>query len=62
MRMTEEGGRELVRRRMEKKERERGSEEEDGEEGGREVVRKWMERNEGGEVVRRIERKEGEMQ
>ena len=43
--MTEEGGRELVRRRMEK-ERERGSEE-DGEEGGREVVRKWMERNKG---------------
>ena len=39
--------------------RERGSEEEDGEEGGREVVRKWMERNRG-EVVRRIERKEGE--
>ena len=35
-RMTEEGGRELVRRRMEK-EREIGSEE-DGEEGGREVV------------------------
>jgi hypothetical protein len=26
----------------------------------REVVRKWMERNEG-EVVRRFERKEGEM-
>ena len=42
-------------------EKERGSEEEDGEEGGREVVRKWMERNEG-EVVRRIERKEGERQ
>jgi hypothetical protein len=46
--------------------RERGSEEEEGERqgggGGREVVRKWMERNEGGEVVRRIERKEGEMQ
>ena len=41
------------------KERERGSEEEDGE-GGREVVRKWMERNKG-EVVRRIERKEGEV-
>ena len=31
------------------------------EEGGRYVVRKWMERNEG-EVVRRIERKEGERQ
>ena len=45
---------------MEKKERERGSEE-DGEEGGKEVVRKWMERNEGGKVVRRRnERKEGE--
>ena len=58
-RMTEEGGRELVRR-ME--ERERGSEEEAGEEGGREVVRKWMERNEGGEIVRRIEMKEGERQ
>jgi hypothetical protein len=43
---------------MEKKERERGSEE-DGEEGGKEVVRKWMERNEGGKEVRRIERKEG---
>ena len=57
-RMTEEGGRELVRRRMEK-ERKRGSEEEDGEEGGREVVRKWMEMNKG-EVVRRIERKKGE--
>ena len=42
--MTEEGGRELVRRRMEK-ERERGSEEEDGKEGGREVVRRRMERN-----------------
>ena len=36
-----------MRRRMEK-ERERGSDEEDGEEGGREVVRKWMERNKGG--------------
>ena len=45
-RMTEEGGRELVRRRMEK-ERKRGSEEEDGEEGGREVVMKLVERNEG---------------
>ena len=40
--------------------RERGSEEENGEEEGREVVRKWMEMNEGGEVVRRIERKKGE--
>ena len=47
------------------KERERGSEEEEGE---REVVRKWIERNEGGEVVRgrreravsRRERKKGE--
>ena len=38
-------------------EKERGSEEEDGEEGGREVVRKWIERNKG-EVVRRgVERK-----
>ena len=55
--MTEEGGRELVRR-ME--ERERGSEEEAGEEGGREVVRKWVERNEGGEAVSRRERKKGE--
>ena len=55
-RMTEEGGRELVRG-ME--ERERGSEEEAGEEGGREVVRKWMERNEGGEAVSRRERKKG---
>ena len=55
-----EGGRELVRRRMEK-ERERGSEEQDREEGGRELVRKWMEKNEGGEVARRLfERKEGE--
>ena len=35
-RMTDEGGRELVRRRMEKK-RERGSEEEDGERGSEEV-------------------------
>ena len=43
-------------------EKERGSEEEDGEEGGREVVRKWMERNEGEVVRRRIERKEGERQ
>ena len=34
--------------------------EDDSEEGGREMVMKWMERNEGGEVVRRIERKEGE--
>jgi hypothetical protein len=31
--LIKEGGREVVRRRMEKKERERGSEEEDGEEG-----------------------------
>ena len=46
-RMTEEGGRELVKRRMEK-ERER-SEEEDRKEGGREVVRKRMVRK----VVRR---------
>ena len=48
MRMTERKEGELVRRRMEKKERERerGSEE-DGEEGGREVVRKWMEWNKG---------------
>jgi hypothetical protein len=36
--------------------------EDDSEEGGREMVMKWMERNEGGEVVRRIERKEGERQ
>ena len=42
--MTERKEGELVRRRMEKKERERGSEE-DGEEGGREVVRKWIKRN-----------------
>ena len=49
-RMTEEGGRELVRRR-----RERGSEEEDGKEGGREVVRRRMKER---EVVRG--RKEGE--
>jgi hypothetical protein len=43
-------------------EREEGdSEEEDREEGGREIMRKWMERNER-EVVRRIERKEGERQ
>ena len=35
--------------------------EDDSEEGGREIVMKWMERNEG-EVVRRIERKEGERQ
>ena len=42
--MTERKEGELVRR-ME--ERERGSEEEDGEDGGRELVRKWMERNKG---------------
>ena len=54
--MTERKEGELVRRRME--ERERGSDE-DREEGGREVVRKRMERNKGWEVVRRIERKEG---
>ena len=36
-RMAEEGGIKPVRRRMEK-ERERGSEEEDGEDGGREEV------------------------
>ena len=36
--------------------------EDDSAEGGREMVMKWMERNEGGEVVRRIERKEGEKQ
>jgi hypothetical protein len=41
--------------------RERGGDEE-GEEGGKEVVRKWMERNEGGEIVRKIEMKEGERQ
>ena len=41
--------------------RERGSEDEEGDKGGRGVVRKWMERNEG-EVVRRIEMKEGERQ
>ena len=43
MRMTEEGGRELVRRRMEKKEREvvrRRMERNEGEEGEREAVRK----------------------
>ena len=42
-RMTEEGGRELVRRRMEKKEREvvrRRMERNEGEEGEREAVRK----------------------
>ena len=65
VRMTERKEGELVRRRMEKKERERGSEE-DGEEGGREVVRKWMERNKAelvrkeGQAVRRRERKEAE--
>jgi hypothetical protein len=63
--MSEEGGKELVRRtekerevvrrRMERKEGERMTEKKEGE-----VVRKWMERNEG-EVVRRIERK-GERQ
>ena len=42
--MTERKEGELVRRRME--ERERGSEE-DGEEGGREVVRRRVERKEG---------------
>jgi hypothetical protein len=47
VRLTERKEGELVRRRMEKKERERGSEEEDGEDGGRELVRKWMERNKG---------------
>jgi hypothetical protein len=51
-RMTEEGGRELVRRR-----RERGSEE-DGKEGGREVVRRRMKERE--VVRRRMGRKEGE--
>ena len=43
--MTERKEGELVRRRMEKKER--NSEEEDGEEEGGEAVRKWMERNKG---------------
>ena len=43
--MTERKEGELVRRRMEKKERD--SEEEDGEEEGGEAVRKWMERNKG---------------
>jgi hypothetical protein len=36
--------------------------EDDSEEGGREIVMQWMERKEGGEVGRRIERKEGERQ
>ena len=63
-RMPEEGGRGSEK----DGEGERGSEEEerggedDLEEGGRKVVMKWMERNEGGEIVRMIERKEGERQ